>query len=276
MRQGLYEQLINTLTKTKLAALDPAQYQIGIEPIDPEEARKLLSTYIAAVTRRALKIVREQSDDDEAVLAQVRTCNDIIATLRNSLDDQELEELRIDEQGEILTYVYSKLNSLRAVKEQRTHRPATPLSQSSLFTGSHSEPNMMSELQHEIVTSDRIDLLVSFIKWSGLRILMEQLEQFTANGGQLRVITTTYMEATDYKAIELASLYADVITHFSHPAPKLWNRNATVFLRRSTNNDGQLASNHRRNECAFVSRGRATRQNQGRSISVVAPVRVVR
>jgi len=207
MKQGLYEQLINTLTKSKLAALDPSLYQIGIEPIDPEEARKLLSTYIAAVTRRALKIVREQSDDDEAVLAQVRTCNDIIATLRNSLDDQELEELRIDEQGEILTYVYSKLNSLRAVKEQRIRRPATPLSQSSLFTGSHAEPNMMSELQHEIVTSDRIDLLVSFIKWSGLRILMEQLEQFTVNGGRLRVITTTYMEATDYKAIaELSKL----------------------------------------------------------------------
>ncbi|MNK94985.1 type I restriction enzyme EcoKI subunit R [compost metagenome] len=36
---------------------------------------------------------------------------------------------------------------------------------------------------------------------------MEQLEQFTARGGKLRIITTTYMEATDYKAvIELSKL----------------------------------------------------------------------
>jgi hypothetical protein len=44
-------------------------------------------------------------------------------------------------------------------------------------------------------------------RWSGLRCLFEQLEQFTARGGQLRVITTTYMEATDFKAIvELSKL----------------------------------------------------------------------
>jgi len=66
---------------------------------------------------------------------------------------------------------------------------------------------MLHELKLEIATADRIDFLVSFIKWSGLRILMEQLEAFTGGGGQLRVITTTYMEATDYKAIiELAKL----------------------------------------------------------------------
>ncbi|QHT59362.1 DUF3427 domain-containing protein [Paenibacillus lycopersici] len=200
MKLGLYEQLINKLTKDQLAAVDPSLFQIGKEALDPEEARKLLSTYISTVTRRALKMVRELADDDEAVLAQVRACNEIIATLRNNLDDDELDNWKLDEQGEVLTFVYSKINHIRGIKNDKVVRPATPLSQSSLFTGAHSEPNMMSELQHEIATSNRIDLLVSFIKWSGLRILMEQLEHFTENGGQLRVITTTYMEATDYKA----------------------------------------------------------------------------
>ncbi|WP_339221911.1 DUF3427 domain-containing protein [Paenibacillus sp. FSL W7-1332] len=207
MKQGLYEQIINNLTRRELLTLDSSLYEIGIEPLDPEEARKVLSNYLGTVIRRALKIIRESSNDDEALLLQVRACNEIIATLRNTLDNEELREWQLDEQGEVLTYVYSKLNHIRGIKESKVHRPTTPLSQSSLFTGSHSEPNMMSELKAEIITSDQVDLLVSFIKWSGLRFLMEQLEEFTANGGRLRVITTTYMEATDYKAVtELSKL----------------------------------------------------------------------
>ncbi|WP_027417991.1 DEAD/DEAH box helicase [Aneurinibacillus terranovensis] len=207
MKQGLYEQIINNITKKQLTALDSTVYDIGKEPLDAEEARKLLSNYLAMVTRRALKVVRENNVDEGAVLAQVRTCNEIIETLRDVLGPDEYKELQLVEQGEVLTYVYSKLNHIRGIRNEKVIRPATPLSQSSLFTGSHFEPNMMHELRHEILTADRIDWLVSFIKWSGLRCLMDQLEQFTLNGGKLRVITTTYMEATDFKAVlELSRL----------------------------------------------------------------------
>jgi len=77
MKQGLYEQIVNNITMKQLSALDPALYEIEKEQLDPEEGRKLLSNYLASVTRGALKAVREQSSDEEAVLAQVRTCNEI-------------------------------------------------------------------------------------------------------------------------------------------------------------------------------------------------------
>ena len=54
VKQGIYEQIINHKLKNELAALDPS-FDIGIEPIDVEEARKLLSSYISLITRKALK-----------------------------------------------------------------------------------------------------------------------------------------------------------------------------------------------------------------------------
>ncbi|NLJ91349.1 MAG: DUF3427 domain-containing protein [Clostridiales bacterium] len=85
------------------------------------------------------------------------------------------------------------------------YRPRTSIAHSTLFTGS-SSTTLESELTREIRTADQVDMLVSFIKFSGLRLIYNDLVEFTKKN-KLRVITTSYMGASDYKAIvELAKL----------------------------------------------------------------------
>jgi HKD family nuclease len=65
------------------------------------------------------------------------------------------------------------------------------------------DPSLLSQLRKEIFTSDRLDILCSFIKWGGIRVLGDELKAFTKRPGvSLRVITTSYMGATDLKAVE--------------------------------------------------------------------------
>src|SRR5699024_4007686 len=113
----------------------------------------------------------------------------------------------INKDGQVLQAVYSKRDSIRSTSKEKTVRPITSIAESSLFTGSSHEPNIVNELNKEISSADERDFSVSFIKWSGLRGLIDELITFTENGGTFRVITTYYMEATDYKAImELSKL----------------------------------------------------------------------
>ncbi len=205
IKEGVYEQLINKELKERLKELNLDKYLIEKENLDVEEAKTILSAYISSVVKKALRFIREDNkqNDREALLSQIKACNELINSLDKLAVERNIEGFKIDEEGQMLRALYSKINNVRAVKENKSIRPLTPLSQSSLFTGSSQEPNMMSELKKEILCSDSIDMLVSFVKWSGLRCIIDELREFTdQEDHKLRIITTSYMGATDLKAVE--------------------------------------------------------------------------
>lgn len=81
---------------------------------------------------------------------------------------------RFRRRSEQLLALIEKENTIFALDEKaQIIRPETSIAQSSLFTGAIHEPSMYTELKKEIVSSDRIDMLVSFIKWSGLRLIID-------------------------------------------------------------------------------------------------------
>lgn len=203
MKQGLYEQVINTEIQEQLNNLENEKFIIDKSYIDNEEAKAILSQYISKVIRKALNYIRDkEKEDSHKLLKQIEACNEIINILSEVSNEDDIKKYEIDKNGEILNALYSKVNNKKALKKEKVVRPATSLSQSSLFTGASLEPNMLSELNKEILTSDSIDLLVSFIKWSGLRCIIESLKEATMAGKKLRIITTSYMGATDVKAIQ--------------------------------------------------------------------------
>ncbi len=197
LKDGLYEQIINKSLDAELATTDKLS---TTAPIDSAEASKVLAKYIAEVVEQGLDNVVDNGGD---VSSQVALANRIISTIINETKENGFDEMSVAERAEQLLALFDKKNSILALDEKaQIIRPETSIAQSSLFTGAIHEPQMYTELKKEIVSCNRIDMLVSFIKWSGLRLIMDELTTFTQNGGELRIITTSYMGATDVKAIE--------------------------------------------------------------------------
>ena len=119
------------------------------------------------------------------------------------------------------------------LRTQRPASPGIPLSQSDLLVNARGEPRIGSVIEREIESADRIDLIVAFIRWSGLRLVEERLRKFIAGGGQIRVITTTYTGSTERKSIEhLISIGAQVKVSYQSDNTRL-HAKAWLFHRES-------------------------------------------
>lgn len=70
------------------------------------------------------------------------------------------------------------------------------------MTNARHEPTLAAELRTELASADQVDLLCAFVKWQGLRLLEDQLNEVRQRGVPLRVITTTYLGATDARALD--------------------------------------------------------------------------
>ena len=196
---GLYEQVINNALNRELAEIPEARKSTA--PIDTAEAAKVLAQYLTDVVQKGLENVQ---DNGGGIKAQIQLANQIVTTIQNTTQEADFAALGVDQRAEQLLALLQQNDPRLATGKSAKDldRPETSIAQSSLFTGAIHEPQMYTELKKEIVSADRIDMLVSFIKWSGLRLIMDELRQFAQSGGELRIITTSYMGATDVKAIE--------------------------------------------------------------------------
>jgi superfamily II DNA or RNA helicase/HKD family nuclease len=210
MRPGPRDQLITQRVAEALAGIDPSL--LDRAALDPAEGPERLSRHLAAVIERAL---RELSDDAEG---QANLVNEVIAARASALDRE----------AEALALPAELWQGLRKAPERfggvpiAIPAPTVPLSSSDLLANAEGQPNIGSELRLELASADSVDLLCAFVIWSGVVRLREAIAGVVRRGGRVRVITTTYMGATERAAVdELVRTGADVRVAFDARMTKL-------------------------------------------------------
>jgi len=174
--KGAYDELITAALREEIEGL-PSELKAQVATLSPAEAIEYLARKIAERARQHLRTTLSL-EDVEFTLAEA---NRLLAGSGGS-DPSE---------GAVLQAVHDSV-VLKVVQ------PLIPLSQSALVTNEQGL-NYHSVLRSEIVSADRIDFICPFIGNQGLNLILDLLATF---GERLRVITTTYLGATNQRALE--------------------------------------------------------------------------
>lgn len=186
---GVYESLLTEQLNSQLASRDDMRPDYG--SVDDAEQSLAIARHLTPIIERSLRAAG--GAEDRAELARR-----ILAVLPETFaDGATLHPL---EPGKITRL--DEVRNTESLGDHRLPRPATPFSDAALMTNVRNEPTLATELRAELASADRIDLLCAFVKWHGLRLLERELAELRARGIPLRVITTTYLGATDARALD--------------------------------------------------------------------------
>ena len=205
--EGVYESLISTAISEKLQRDFPERfYHVEKEPIDSAESHIMLAQYLAEIVSVVLKEYFHDKKEAVTISKQVDCVNQILHFIENEWQVTTLENDMLTQEDEtnFLRAIYSKTGySDEQIKHKAQIHPESGYRVSNLFTGTNGL-SIDEEIKKDIQTADNIDLVVSFIKFTGLRLLYNELKEFVKKKGtKLRILTTTYMGATDVKAIKM-------------------------------------------------------------------------
>jgi superfamily II DNA or RNA helicase/HKD family nuclease len=218
---GIYDEIINAKLDRQLAELGPALEVVRREFGQTED----VNASLAMLLRDALDVALSDLQKDNARSLQL--AEDLLAVLRSHVPKafSLAEEMRL------------RPERLRAVLPRPGSEPKRPrgsLHTSSLIVNAEGE-DLLDHLRSEFDSADRIDLLCAFVKLSGFEKFRPFMERHCVERGRtLRVLTTTYMAATDAKAIErLAALpNVEVKVSYDNQGTRL-HAKAWVFHRHS-------------------------------------------
>ena len=199
---GIYSSLVSKSLKD---LLDEASLSKEISLLEPAEAPAFLSSKLHDVLKKALEVIGNNESLEDQILLYNRVIKEI-----QKIDPEFPDETIADSEPKILDAV------LRTGQNKKPETPTTSIVFSSLFTGARGTPQLAKELLTEMKSADKVDILVSFIKNSGFRTLLQGFNDLRERMIEVRIITTTYIGATDPECIEALSKYPNVKVKVSY------------------------------------------------------------
>ena len=194
--EGLYDQILDSLTQAHLPTPEDPRLRALFGNVDPGESHSVLAQYLERLILRGLSNYR----GTEKARQQLTVAQKILDLLHSDLANTNDTPLSI-------ASPLQRLLAIHSIPVQPP-RPNSPLARSTLITGARSELKLGTELAHEIRSAESVDILCSFILWSGLRVVLDALRELTGrpplpnNQPRLRIITTSYMGHTEIKAVK--------------------------------------------------------------------------
>ncbi|MGY5008576.1 DUF3427 domain-containing protein [Streptomyces sp. 900105755] len=220
---GVYEELVTRRMQEQMEQLSADGWKAIDDEVSEESSPHVLARHVGRAIGRRLS----QLPNDK----RVAVANQIIESLATNsaeLEDSDAVDLVADGPRQLLALAEREAPGVYAI------RPLTPLSETALITNSPEDPSLGSELRAELATADRIDLLCAFVKWYGIRVLESPLREAAQRGVPIRVITTTYMGATDRHALDrlVRDFGAEVKVNYETRSTRL-HAKAWLFRRNS-------------------------------------------
>ncbi|MGW1530597.1 DUF3427 domain-containing protein [Streptomyces aureus] len=211
--------------QAQMDQLDAAGWKAIEADVSEESSPHVIARHLTqAIGRRLAQVPPAQ---------RVAVANQILTSLTSGPTTPEADA------GDPIERIAHGPRQLLALAEQEAPgvyavRPLTPLSETALITNAPEDPSLGTELRAELATADRIDLLCAFVKWYGLRVLEDSLRAARARNVPIRVITTTYIGATDRHALDrlVRDFGAEVKVNYEIRSTRL-HAKAWLFRRKS-------------------------------------------
>jgi superfamily II DNA or RNA helicase/HKD family nuclease len=193
--KGVYENLINNGLEEDMKQATTDGLVCKTDSIDAAESCSILAHYLSEVVRKKLE------DENSSTEEKMQFVNGILESVKASNDDKLIET------NEKLSAVLSQAEDAGlTVTRREIVKPMSGFRVSNLFTGGQSDLPLNEELLRDIASADHICLIVSFLRLSGIRLIIDSLRKFCEKDGHtLRIITTTYCGATEGKAVQQLS-----------------------------------------------------------------------
>lgn len=104
--------------------------------------------------------------------------------------------------------------------------------------------NFFKTLKFEMLTADSVDFMVSFIRNSGLQLLVRPIEELLKANKKIRILTSTYMNVTEPKALRRLLQYPNVEVKIYESGKESFHTKAYLFHRHSGLNSILIGSSN--------------------------------